>query len=104
MALVRAGFDVFSPEVDDKGIDFVLRIDSDPPRYHDVQVKTVRSRSTYVFMKKEKFLLSPNLLLAVINATRQRPLQQPPSPPTFRKRLRVAPQDAPPQSPTTGGG
>jgi hypothetical protein len=33
MALVRAGFDVFSPEVDGKGIDFVRRIDADPPRY-----------------------------------------------------------------------
>jgi hypothetical protein len=33
MAFARAGFDVFSPEVDDKGIDFVLRIDGDPPCY-----------------------------------------------------------------------
>ena len=61
MALVRAGFDVFSPEVDDKGIDLVLRIDGDPPRYYDVQVKTVRSRNTYVFMRKDKFRLTSNL-------------------------------------------
>jgi hypothetical protein len=66
MALVRAGFDVFNAEVDDKGIDFVLRVDGDPPRYHDVQVKTVRSRTTYVFMRKDKFRLTPNLLLALI--------------------------------------
>ena len=66
MALVRAGFDVFSPEVDDKGIDFVLRIDGDLPRYYDVQVKTVRSKSTYVFMRKDKFRLIPNLLLALV--------------------------------------
>lgn len=65
MALVRAGFDVFSPEVDDKGIDFVLRIDDDPPRYHDVQVKTVR-RTSYVFMRKDEFRLTPNLLLALV--------------------------------------
>ena len=45
---------------------FVLRVDGDPPRYHDVQVKTVRSRSTYVFMRKDKFRLTPNLLLALI--------------------------------------
>ena len=31
MAFGRAGFDVFSPEVDDKGIDFVLRVDGDVP-------------------------------------------------------------------------
>jgi hypothetical protein len=66
MALVRAGFDVFSPEVDDKGIDFVLRADGDTPSYYDVQVKTVRSRNTYVFMRKEKFRLRPNLLLALV--------------------------------------
>ena len=66
MSFVRAGFDVFSSEVDDKGIDFVLRIDGDPPRYYDVQVKTVRSRNTYVFMRKEKFRLAPNLLLALV--------------------------------------
>lgn len=66
MALVRAGFDVFSPEVDDNGIDFVLRTDGDEPSYYDVQVKTVRSKSTYVFMRKEKFRLLPNLLLALV--------------------------------------
>ena len=66
MALVPAGFDVFSPEVDDKGIDFVLRANGDAPSYYDVQVKTVRSRNTYVFMRKEKFRLRPNLLLALV--------------------------------------
>jgi hypothetical protein len=65
MALVRAGFDVFSPEVDDKGIDFVLRIDGDTPRYHDVQVKTVR-RTNYVFLRKDQFRRTPNLLLALV--------------------------------------
>ena len=66
MAFARAGFDVFSPVVDDKGIDFVLRIDGDPPCYYDVQVKTIRSRNTYVFMRKDKFRLTPNLLLALV--------------------------------------
>jgi hypothetical protein len=65
MALVRAGFDVFSSEVDDKGIDFVLRVDRDPPRYHDVQVETVR-RTSYVFMRKDKFRLTPSPLLALV--------------------------------------
>jgi hypothetical protein len=43
----------------------VLRIDGEPPHYHDVQVKTVR-RTSYVFMRKDKFRLSPNLLLALV--------------------------------------
>jgi hypothetical protein len=66
MALVRAGFDVFNAEVDDKGVDFVLRVGCDDPRYYDIQVKSVRSRNSYVFMQKEKFRLRDNLLLALI--------------------------------------
>ena len=66
MAFTRAGFDVFGAEVDDKGIDFVLRVGGEVPRYHDVQVKAVRSRNSYVFMRKAKFPLAPNLLLALI--------------------------------------
>jgi hypothetical protein len=66
MAFARAGFDVFNAEVDDKGIDFVLRVDGDVPRYYDVPVKTVRSRNTYVFMRKDKFRLTSNLLLALV--------------------------------------
>jgi len=66
MAFVRAGSDVFSPEVDDKGIDFVLRVDGDEPSYYDVQVKSVRSTNTYLFMRKDKFRLRPNLLLALV--------------------------------------
>jgi hypothetical protein len=66
MAFARAGFDVFNAEVDDKGIDFVLRVDGDVPSYYDVQVKTIRSRNTYVFMRKDKFRVGPNLFLALV--------------------------------------
>jgi hypothetical protein len=66
MAFARAGFDVFNAEVDDKGIDFVLPVDGDVARYYDVQVKTVRSRNTYVFMRKDNFRLTSNLLLALV--------------------------------------
>ena len=31
-----------------------------------IQVKTVRSRNTYVFMRKDKFRVTPNLLLRLI--------------------------------------
>jgi hypothetical protein len=66
MSLVRAGFDVFSAQVDDKGIEFVLRVDGDVPPYYDIQIKTVRSRNTFVFMRKDKSRLIPNLLLALV--------------------------------------
>ena len=63
MEFTLYGFDVYTSEVDDKGIDFVVRRDCN--RYLDVQVKSVRGRN-YVFLPKDKFDCSqPNLLLAL---------------------------------------
>jgi hypothetical protein len=45
MELALAGFDLYTPEVDDKGIDFVIRRGED--RYHDVQVKSVRVKAAW---------------------------------------------------------
>ena len=56
------GFDVYSAEVDDKGIDFVIRKDHE--KYYDIQVKSARDLN-YIFMQKSKFELRDNLLLAV---------------------------------------
>ena len=66
MALVRAGLDVYSPEVDDKAIDLVIRLPSSPPRYFDVQVKTARSATSYVFMRKRHFTIEANRYLALV--------------------------------------
>jgi hypothetical protein len=63
MEFTKAGFDVYTAEVDDKGIDFVVR--KNEKEYYDVQVKSVRNYN-YVFMRKEVFKLSKNLLLALI--------------------------------------
>ena len=62
MQFVLLGLDVYSAEVDDRGIDFVVR--QEPDRYWDVQVKSVR-KLNYVFVRKEVFRLRPNLLLAL---------------------------------------
>ena len=66
MALVRAGLDVYSPEVDDRAIDLVIRIPSSPPRYLDVQVKTMRGATGYVFMRKPHFTIEDNRYLALV--------------------------------------
>jgi hypothetical protein len=67
MALVRAGYDVYSPEVDDKAIDVIIRVHDSPPRYYDVQVKTVRvSKPGYLFMRKKHFTVAPNRYLALV--------------------------------------
>ena len=70
MEFVGAGFDVYSAEVDDKGIGFVLR--KDETRYYDVQVKSARGLN-YIFLEKNKFQLRANLLAAVVLFTEDQP-------------------------------
>ena len=63
MEFSRAGFDIYTSEVDDKGIDFIIR--KNDSEHYDVQVKSVRNYN-YVFMRKEVFKPRENLLLAMI--------------------------------------
>ena len=63
MEFTLHGFDVYSAEVDDKGIDFVIR--KDEGRYYDIQVKSARNL-TYIFFPKDKFVLSENLIAAIV--------------------------------------
>jgi hypothetical protein len=63
MEFMKHGFDVYSSEVDDKGIDLVIR--SAAPKYFDIQVKSVRKLS-YIFLFKSKFQIRDNLLAAII--------------------------------------
>jgi len=62
MEFTLHGFDVFTAEVDDKGIDFVIRLDN---QYFDIQVKSVRGNN-YIFFTKEKFVLRKNLLATIL--------------------------------------
>lgn len=62
MELTMYGFQVYSTEVDDRGIDFVARHENGP--YLAIQVKSVR-KPGYVFMKKSKFKLAGDLYLAL---------------------------------------
>ena len=63
MELTLHGFEVYTSEVDDRCVDFVVRRDGG--RFYDVQVKSVRE-SHYVFVPKDKFPIAPNRLLAVV--------------------------------------
>lgn len=56
-------FDLYTSEVDDRGIDFVIR--NDQERYYDIQVKSVY-KAKYIFFPKDKFKLRDNLLAAVV--------------------------------------
>jgi hypothetical protein len=69
MEFTLHGFDVYTAEVDDKGIDFVIRRERIQGTdvsfdYYDVQVKSVR-KFNYVFFLKEKFALRDDLLAAI---------------------------------------
>ena len=62
MELTMHGFQVYTTEVDDRGIDFVARYNEGP--FFTVQVKSVRGFN-YVFMQKDKFSPSKKLYLAL---------------------------------------
>ena len=63
MEFTKEGFDVYTTEVDDKGIDFVVR--KNEKEYFDIQVKSVRNYN-YIFVRKDIFTPRKNLLLAVV--------------------------------------
>jgi hypothetical protein len=63
MEFTLLGFDVYDAEVDDKGIDFVVRKGEDC--YYDVQVKSSRGLN-YIFLPKDKFHPRPGLVAAIV--------------------------------------
>ncbi len=66
MEFTLRGFDVFGAEVDDKGIDFVVR--RGPDDFYDIQVKSVRPKNGqgYVFFPKRSFQLRRTLLAVLV--------------------------------------
>ena len=62
MEFTLFGFEVYTAEVDDRGVDFVIRKDD---RYYDVQVKSARGFK-YIFFLKDKFNPRDNLLAAIV--------------------------------------
>jgi len=63
MELTMYGFQVYTTEVDDRGIDFVARYESGP--FYQIQVKSLRSNG-YVFMQKDKFDPDKDMYLALV--------------------------------------
>jgi len=59
---IEYGFDVYSTEVDDKGIDFIVC--NKRREYFEIQVKT--TNKNYMFMKKEVFVPKDNLYLLLV--------------------------------------
>jgi len=64
MELASYGFEIYTTEVDDHGIDFIARKNHGP--FLECQVKSVR-RLGYVFMQKDKWdIRNPNLHLILL--------------------------------------
>ena len=63
MEFTLYGFDVYTSEIDDRGIDFVIR--KGDTRYFDMQVKSIRNLN-YIFFPKDKVQPRVNLLAAVV--------------------------------------
>lgn len=63
MEFALYGFEVFTSEVDDRGIDFVARYGNSC--FYEVQVKSTRNFN-YVFMHKSKFPIRPDRLLGLV--------------------------------------
>ncbi|WP_235617723.1 DUF4365 domain-containing protein [Brevibacillus brevis] len=64
MEFASYGLEVFSSEVDDRGIDFIIK--DKIGRFSEIQVKSLRGTG-YVFAQKSKFnISSPNLYMALL--------------------------------------
>lgn len=67
MEFTLHGFEVYEPEVDDHGIDFIVRRGGD--KYYEIQVKSIRrtlGKTSYVFITKSKFKPREGLLAAIV--------------------------------------
>ena len=63
MELTLYGLEIYSSDIDDRGIDFVAK--SLSSRYYDFQVKSVRNNN-YIFFQKSKFVLRDNLIASIV--------------------------------------
>jgi len=70
---------VFTAEVDDRGIDFVLRYESDNKKiikHFDVQVKSFRQEKTSsVFIDKDKFYMNDSFFVALVRFMDNSPVE-----------------------------
>jgi len=63
MEFTVSGFEVYEPEVDARGVDFIIRNSSG--RFYEIQVKSHRGMK-YIFFPKSKFQLSANLYALIV--------------------------------------
>jgi hypothetical protein len=70
MEFALYGFQIYTAEVDDRGIDFVVRYESGG--FHEIQVKSIRGLN-YIFLSKDKFPLRPDRVAAIVLLLEEQP-------------------------------
>ncbi len=70
MEFASYGFEVYTSEVDDHGIDFVTKKGNSP--YYEIQVKSVRGLN-YIFFQKDKFEHIEILYAAILLFNQDKP-------------------------------
>lgn len=63
MEFTSYGYDVYTSEVDDHGVDFIAKDSKN--NYFEIQVKSI-TKGNYTFIKKDKILLDKNHLVCYI--------------------------------------
>jgi hypothetical protein len=63
MEFTMFGFQVYETEVDDRGIDFIVRLESGP--FIEIQVKSLRGLG-YAFAQKDKFKIRESLYMSFV--------------------------------------
>ena len=64
MVFTSYGFDVYTSEVDDHGVDFVVK--NKAGKFYEVQVKSMRSPTSYVFVSKSKIKIDDAHLVCLV--------------------------------------
>ena len=65
MEFASYGFQVFSSEINDSSVDFIVKGKS--KKYYEVQVRSIRETSGYVFTPKDRFdVEQENLFMALV--------------------------------------
>lgn len=63
MEFAMFGFQIYTSEVDDRGLDFIARYENSD--FLSIQVKSLRTSSSYIYMTKNNFKMSPNQYLVL---------------------------------------
>lgn len=65
MEFAMYGFEVYSSDIDDHGMDLIARVRGNS--FIEVQVKSIRGQTGYIFMRKTKFEIKDNVYVAFVH-------------------------------------